>query len=305
MNPIKNSFSIKNLENISGIKAHTIRIWEKRYAILSPNRSQTNIRRYSLESLKKLLNITLLYKSGYKISKISTIPSEELETIVKAITLNSTAENVYVNLFKLSMISFDKTMFYKTFNKIISEHDFEFIYIKIFIPLMNDLGILWQTHSISISHEHFITNLIKQQLHVKTEILNKKSMFNKSKIKFILFLPENEFHELSILFLNYLILSHGFKTIFLGQSTPNKDLKTILNNDESMHFISFFTVRPNKEEIINYLIDFKEQILINKNIQLSIFGPQISLLLNIRIPDKINLFYSLDEFKNKILLKKR
>jgi DNA-binding transcriptional MerR regulator len=173
MSRIKSNFSIKDLENISGIKAHTIRIWEKRYKLLSPDRTDTNIRRYSLPSLQKLLNITLLYNHGFKISKIASLDHEEIPTMVREIALKSNSEQVSINALKLSMVNFDTVLFDATYEEILLQNDFDFVFINIFMPLMNELGILWQTNAISPSHEHFITNLIKQKIHIQTESLQK------------------------------------------------------------------------------------------------------------------------------------
>jgi len=302
INAVKNSFTIKNLETISGIKSHTIRIWEKRYKLLEPKRTSTNIRRYDLDNFKKLLNIALLIKNGYKISKIANLSLNEIKSSIREISIKENSETIYINSFKLSMISFDTSLFYKTFNKIIKVKSFEFIYMNVFLPLMKELGILWQTGSVSASHEHFITNLIKQKIHVHTEILSKTEKISKS--NFVLFLPENEFHELSILFLNYWILSNGHNTIFLGQSIPNADLMTILNKNENIHFISFFTVEPNKDDIFNYLNDFEENLLKGNQNQLSLFGPQIFYIKDDIRWERVNLFFSLDEFKDKFFNKK-
>ena len=182
MSRIKSNFSIKDLENISGIKAHTIRIWEKRYKLLSPDRTDTNIRRYSLPSLQKLLNITLLYNHGFKISKIASLDHEEIPTMVREIALKSNSEQVSINALKLSMVNFDTVLFDATYEEILLQNDFDFVFMNIFMPLMNELGILWQTNAISPSHEHFITNLIKQKIHIQTESLQKEhnSQNNKS-----------------------------------------------------------------------------------------------------------------------------
>ena len=134
MKRIKSTFSIKNLENISGIKAHTIRIWEKRYNLLEPDRTNTNIRRYSLPSLQKLLNVTLLYKHGLKISKIAKLDEEEIPILVRDIALKSSSEQVAINAFKLSMVNFDSVLFDATFDEIIARSDFNHTFLKIFLP---------------------------------------------------------------------------------------------------------------------------------------------------------------------------
>ena len=299
MNRVKSTFSIKDLENISGIKAHTLRIWEKRYNLLSPERTQTNIRRYSLLNLQKLLNITLLYKHGYKISKIAGIDNAELPAVVREVTLKSNSEQVSINALKLAMINFDNFLFDSIFNKILTKNDFTFIYVNVFLPLMNELGILWQTNAISPSHEHFVTNLIKQKIHIQTEKAQ-KTLTPKDNYKvFVLYLPENEVHELSILFLNYYILKHGFKTIFLGQSLPAESLENILSVNEKLVFVTHLTVEPNKDVIDNYLLNFFDSILKNNATELAILGPQ-QLNINLTtLPDKINLFNSVLSFQAK------
>ena len=299
MNRVKSTFSIKDLENISGIKAHTLRIWEKRFNLLSPKRTQTNIRRYSLFSLQKLLNITLLYKHGYKISKIARIDNAELPEMVREITLKSNSEQISINALKLAMINFDNFLFDATFDKILTKNDFTFIYVNVFLPIMNELGILWQTNAISPSHEHFVTNLIKQKIHIQTEKAQKTHIPKDNNRVFVLYLPENEVHELSILFLNYYILEHGFKTIFLGQSLPAESLENILSVNENLVFVTHLTVEPNKNIIDDYLLNFHDLILKNNTTELAILGPQ-QLNINLKtLPDRINLFDSVLSFQAK------
>ena len=301
MDRIKNSFSIKNLENISGIKAHTIRIWEKRYNLLSPERTNTNIRKYSLDSLRKLLNITLLYNNGIKISKIAKLSETEISVLVRDLTLRSKSEQTSINALKLSMINFDSLLFDLTFNELIKVKDFEFVYMKIFVPLMAELGILWQTGAIRPSHEHFITNLIKQKIHVLTDLIQSKIKHPKNEPCFVLFLPENEIHELSLLFLNYLILSKGYKTIFLGQSLPTNSLTTFFNFASKLHFVTFCTVEPGPSKINAFLKDFNEQVLISDKYTLSVFGNRIKDVTLNTLPEKIYLLKKLDEFKTEFL----
>ena len=165
MNNVKKSFSIRDMENLSGIKAHTIRIWEKRYNLFSPERTATNIRTYSLKSLQKLLNIVLLYHNGYKISKIAKIPESEIPVLVRGIVAKNSEKSHAINAFKLSMINFDQALFFNTYNSLLAERSFREVFIEVFIPLLNELGLLWQTDTISPSHEHFVTNLIKQKIY--------------------------------------------------------------------------------------------------------------------------------------------
>lgn len=296
MKRIKSSFSIKNLENITGIKAHTLRIWEKRYNLLYPERTDTNIRRYSLENLKKLLNITLLYNQGFKISKIAQLDENEIPILVRDIALKSSSEQVSINALKLAMVNFDTVMFDMTFEELKKQHDFGYIFINIFMPLMRELGILWQTGAISPSHEHFITNLVKQKIHSQTELCQRKQISQQNDKIFVLYLPENEIHELGILFLNYHILSKGYKTIFLGQSLPTSSLETLFTFSTELNFVTYLTVEPNKNEIMDYLNDFHQKILRDTQSKLLIFGPlQVEIDLS-KMPNKIELFRSIDAF---------
>ena len=296
MNRVKSTFNIKNLENLSGIKAHTLRIWEKRYNLLEPERTDTNIRRYSLESLKKLLNITLLYNHGFKFSKIASLNVDEIPKLVRSIALKSNSEQVSINAFKLAMINFDYELFDINFDEILQNHDFEYCFMQIFMPLMRELGILWQTGAISPSHEHFITNLVKQKIHLQTESLQRNKFSNDDLPIFVLFLPENEIHELGILYLNYLILSKGFRTIFLGQSLQISSLETLYSYDTKFNFVSYFTVEPNKEEIMPYLKKFYAQILANQESKLILFGPQQAEIDMNQLPSQIEMYRSLESF---------
>ena len=301
MSKVKNSFNIKNLENISGIKAHTLRIWEKRYNLLSPERTDTNIRRYSLDSLRKLLNITLLYNNGYKISKIAAYEESEILQLVRQLAVTSKSEQMSINKLKLAMVNFDSILFDLTFDEMLVEKGFDFIYMKVFIPLLHELGILGQTNAICLSHEHFITNLIKQKIHAQTHLAQRSIKPNEDGPCFVLFLPENEIHELSILYLNQLLLSKGYKTIFLGQSVPTNSLATLLSFSSQLHFVTFCIVEPNQDVLADFISNFEQQIIKTSDSRLSIFGPRIDDLDPEQLPDRIVAFKDLEEFKHRFL----
>ena len=295
MERVKSTFSIKNLENLSGIKAHTLRIWEKRYNLLEPERTDTNIRRYSLDSLRKLLNVTLLYNHGFKISKIASLDDSEIPKLVRSIALKANSEQVSINAFKLAMINFDYELFDTNYEEILQHHNFEYLFMNIFMPLMKELGILWQTGAISPSHEHFITNLVKQKIHLQTEYLQ-KNKFEPNHPIFVLFLPENEIHELGILYLNYLILSKGYRTIFLGQSLQTSSLQTLYSYETKYYFVSYITVEPSKDEIMPYLQTFYTKILDKQDSKLILFGPQQIAIDREALPEKIEMFRSVESF---------
>ena len=301
MKRIKSTFSIKNLENLSGIKAHTLRIWEKRYNLLEHERTDTNIRRYSLDSLKRLLNVTLLYNHGFKISKIASLNEDEIPELVRSIALKSNSEQVAINAFKLAMINFDYDIFDTNYSEILQHHDFQYVFLNVFMPLMRELGILWQTGAISPAHEHFITNLIKQKIHLQTEALQRRKPQRTNHPLFVLFLPENEIHELGVLYLNYLILSSGYRTVFLGQSLQTSSLETLYSYNSKFYFVSYLTVEPNKEEIMPFLQGFYNDLLADRDSKLLLFGPQQIEIDTDKLPGQIELFRSVESFMAKYL----
>lgn len=293
MSLVKKTFSIKDLENLSGIKAHTIRIWEKRYNLLSPERTQTNIRLYSLLSLQKLLNITLLYENGLKISKIAQLKNKEIPLKVREIIDEKSIKNNMMNAFKLSMINFDQSLFYNTYNKLVVDLSFREIFKEYFIPLLQELGYLWQSNTISTTHEHFITNLVKQKVYTNTEKVHRSEYVNNK--SFVLFLPENEIHELGILYLNYELNLRGYKSIFLGQSVPIENLEPLIASNEFVEFIAYVTVEPSKEKIDKYLQKFKKKILDKKDCRLSLLGFQTQFVdLNTK-PENVSVYRGFED----------
>jgi len=190
MNTIQTVFSIKDLENLTGIKAHTIRIWEKRYNLLEPERSDTNIRSYNLGSLRKLLNINFLNTHGFKISKIAALEESDIAVKVREMSFLGNVEKHAFNAFKLSMLNFDQVLFYNTYNQLLEEKSFREIFYEIFVPIIQDLGLLWQTHTITPAHEHFITVHIRQKILIHIERLQSLNPRPDAKT-FVLFLPLN------------------------------------------------------------------------------------------------------------------
>ncbi len=294
MNSVKKNFSIRDLENLSGIKAHTIRIWEKRYNLLSPERTDTNIRTYDLKSLQKLLNITLLYNNGHKISKIARIPDSEIPVMVHEIIAKNSEKNHAINAFKLAMVNFDSAQFFNTYNSLLAERSFREVFTDVFVPLLNELGLLWQTDTISPSHEHFITHLIKQKIFIQTEKLQVVEPSRKDKV-FALFLPENEIHEIGLLFVNYEIALRGYKTIYLGQSMPIDSLADLLKYYNNLHFVSYFTVTPTKDEVNDYVEEFTSTLNESGNSHLWLLGYQTQFVRPERLSDNVKMFGSIEQ----------
>lgn len=294
MNSTEHVFSIKDLENLSGVKAHTIRIWEKRYNLLKPKRSKTNIRNYDLNNLQKLLNISFLNSNGFKISKIAALDETELAPKTRELAFMGKNDSQAIVAFKLAMLNFDQILFYNTYNSLLEEKSFRTIFYEVFIPLLFDLGMLWQTNTISPSHEHFLTVHIKQKILVHIERLQSTDPRPSTKTV-VLFLPENETHDLGLLFINYEILSLGYHTIFLGENIPLNNLKYINKLYDDIIYISYFTIKPSDNDIYDYLKIFSEEYLsVNKN-SAKLIGHRIRNLNPENVPKNIMLYDKIED----------
>lgn len=296
MEHIKQNFSIKDLEHLSGIKAHTIRIWEKRYNILTPNRTDTNIRSYDLESLQKILNVTFLNEHGYKISRIAKLTDPEIGQMVKEVAASASEQNRAINSFKIAMINFDSNLFNNTYNKLLESRSFQEIFLEIFIPLLNEIGLLWQTNTINPVHEHFLVGLVKQKLYLNIALLDSKENYVNEEL-YILFLPENEIHDLGILYINYELSLNKRKTIYLGPSMPLSDMKYILEIHPDPKFISYLTIEP--KDVSEFIKEFDDALGKNGKKELNLFGTKIQSIDPSNLPNNIKIFKSIPEFSNQ------
>lgn len=237
-----NAFTIKDLENLSGIKAHTIRMWEQRYNFLKPQRSCTNIRYYSNEELKTILNIALLNKYGFKISHIDRMqPSEICEKILALRDVEAIQERIVNELVK-EMVELQTEEFEITIGRYIQENGIEKAVKEIIFPFLEKIGILWQTGHIMPAQEHFVSNIIRQKLIVAIDTVTCNPLGKLC----ILFLPEGEYHELGLLFLSYLVKSHGCRIIYLGANVPMRDVESIiLTMKPELAFVHLTSTSPN------------------------------------------------------------
>ena len=232
------SFTIKDLENISGIKAHTIRIWEQRYQFLKPKRTETNIRFYSNEELKKLLRISLLNKYGFKISLLDKMNEGELENKIHSLTQLEAQQERIVNELVECMIEVDLERLESILEGYIQSKGIERTITQIIFPFMEKIGILWVTNHINPAQEHLVTNIIRQKLIVGIDSVVKEIKINKT---VLLFLPEGEFHELGVLFVKYLLKCKGVSTIYLGSNVPLKDVEYLVNLKKPSYIYSHLT----------------------------------------------------------------
>lgn len=293
MDYIKQNFSIKDLENLSGIKAHTIRIWEKRYNLLSPDRTSTNIRTYDNSNLQKILNVAFLNENGYKISRISKLSDEEISDMVKKVNASSSVESRAINHFKMAMLNFDEAAFNDTFHYLKQHKSFREIFHETFIPLLDQIGMLWQTSTIKPIHEHFLADLIKQKIYLEIGKEKEEKSFNNEKI-YVLFLPENEIHDIGILYLYYELLNHNHKTIYLGPSLPLSDIQHLLESHKNLIFLTYCTIQPT--EVEKYLEEFQEELCKEVSYDLLLFGQKIRELDRKNLPSNIKAYNSITAF---------
>ena len=250
------SYTIKDLENLSGIKAHTIRIWEQRYSFLKPERTDTNIRFYSGEELKKLLNVALLNKYGFKISHIDKM--DEVEVKEKILSLNQVQaqQDRIVNELIQYMVDLDVEKFETVLDNYILPQGFDKAIPQIIFPYLEKIGILWLTNHINPAQEHLVTNIIRQKLVVG---INNTICPIKINTKILLFLPEGEYHELGLLFMHYLLKCRGINVIYLGCSIPINDVAYVVRAKNPDYLYCHLTTNVHKFNFEKFLADLSNQ----------------------------------------------
>lgn len=244
------SFTIKDLENLSGIKAHTIRIWEQRYQFLKPSRTETNIRYYSSNELKVLLNIALLNKYGFKISHIDKMCEAELKEKILTLTGPEALQERIVNEMIQCMVDLDMDRLEETLDKYIHTKGIERSITQIIFPFLEKIGVLWLTNHINPAQEHLVTNIIRQKLIVGIEEVSSSLKVDKT---ILLFLPEGEYHEIGLLFVCYLLKSRGAKVIYLGANVPLNDVEYIVKLKKPDYLFSHLTSVTHKFNFDKFL----------------------------------------------------
>ena len=252
------SYSIKDLEHLSGIKAHTLRIWEQRYNLINPKRTGTNIRYYDQNDLKLILNVSLLKDHGHKISNIAKMSLEEMHEEVKKLAEKPSGFADQIYALTLSMIDLDEERFEKIISTNSLKLGFERTMLNIIYPFLSKIGIMWMTDSINPAQEHFISNLIRQKVIVAIDgqFHSAQSMDNAK--KYMLFLPQGELHELSLLFASYLIQSRKNRVIYLGQNMPFEDLEAAYQVHKPDYLLTVMTSKPNGFSAQDYVSKLSE-----------------------------------------------
>lgn len=244
-------YSIKDLEQLTGIKAHTIRIWEKRYNIVSPERTDTNIRYYNDMQLKRLLNVSLLNKNGFKISKLASMSNDELCKAIDNLDSGLSNQALQIEHLISAMVSIDEVSFNQTITKSMVKNGFEYTLFNLIYPFFDRVGLLWLTGVINPAREHFVSSIIKQKIYTAYDKII--TPIAKDAPVAILSLHENEFHEITLLISNYIARKLGFKTIYLGQSVPYESLADVLQYTKSNLLITNFVTAQDGKFIESYL----------------------------------------------------
>ncbi len=269
-------YHIAELEQLSGVKAHTIRIWEKRYNIITPNRTDTNIRLYDDDQVRKLLNVSTLLTNGVKISKIAELSDadingkiEELQSAVNGdfITVS------YVNSLISAMLDFNEAAFEKAFAAAVTRFGMFDAMLKVFYPLLHKIGMMWATQNAMPVQEHFASSIIRRKLLSAIDGLPPSTKRTK---RFLLMLPPDEWHEIGLLFSEFIVRSKGIDTIYLGQNVPYANIAEISNRSKITHVLLFFVSRRSDEELTH----LRKKMELSADVKLLVAGnPDITALL--------------------------
>ena len=242
-------YKIRDLEQLTGIKAHTIRIWEKRYNLLDPSRTESDIRLYSDEELKLLLKVSILNKNGFKISRISEMAIDEIDVRINSLH-NKNFDSVYYETMLLALVEMEEEVFSKAIIDLITIHGLEETFINHLIPFLNKIGIMWIVGTINPAQEHFITHIIRQKIIAE---IDKLEFVSDKSVTYILYLPENEWHELGLLFYNYVIRKSGKHTIYLGQSLPIESLLSCISKYHPVALVTSIVSSLDENGIEKYI----------------------------------------------------
>lgn len=296
---VKTHFSIKDLENLSGVKAHTIRIWEKRYGLFTPNRTDTNIRQYDLKSFKKLLDITFIYKRGIKISKIAEFSPQKIKGVILENAILH-KEHYAINELKSAMFDFDTYHFNKIFSQLLKTNTFDQIFETVFMPFLKEIGMLWHIGTIDVSHERFASELIKRKTIEHIGFYTSKARKHNIKTRVCLFLPFDEIHDIGLIYANYILEKSGIKTTYLGPNIPLESLSKQIYKNGNLLFVTFFTTKPNNDSIKSYLDCYQKIVCKKEKYPLWILGQKYSEVQKHNTASNIVCFDTIKSFVEKV-----
>jgi DNA-binding transcriptional MerR regulator len=282
-------YSIKEVEILSGVKAHTLRIWEQRYDFLKPKRTDTNIRYYDDDQLKLILNIGMLNRSGMRISKIANLDKDELNKEVQKLSQDDAQPNVHLDALTHAMIDFDEARFEKTLSGAVMRQGFDKTFTELIFPLLVRTGVLWSTGVIHPSQEHFISNLIRRKLCAAIDAQYVE--LRPDTKRFLLFLPEGENHELVLLFVEYILRKNNHHVAYIGNSVPYEDIGFINETFKPDYLVTHFSI-PLPHETLQEYIDKLSGAFPGQ--QIIIGGKQVETQQP-HLPDNVHSITSIEE----------
>lgn len=252
-----NLFSISQLAQYSGVKAHTIRMWEKRYNALKPERSEGNTRYYDNSQLRRLLNIVSLLDLGlYKVSELCTMPDDRLEQLISGHNELAAESSEYpISQLIKAGLYFDEQMFDRIWSNMLDEHGLRYAYLNIIYPVLRRVGMLWAASELPPASEHFLSNLIVRKLN--SFINSLKPCDKEVGNTWVLALPEDEFHEIGLMFGNYLLREAGYHTVYLGANVPTHSISAAVEQTGARHVLIFIVHNDSPENLQQYLSDLK------------------------------------------------
>jgi DNA-binding transcriptional MerR regulator len=292
-------YQIKEIEHLSGIKAHTLRIWEKRYNIVDPHRTDTNIRYYNDNDLKRILNISILNKNGYKISKIADFTDDKLNNELLTLTTDSENMDAQIGTLIKAMIDFDKQVFDKIFLQSLKHKGFQETILQLIYPFFKRVGILWLSENIDPAQEHFISNMVRQKIIVAIDGL--PEFKNDNSENFVLFLPEGQWHEIGLLMSSYLIKKNGHNSLYLGSSLPTESVENIKDLLSFNYIITTLSLSKSGEDIHQEILSLAAKFP-DKTI---FIGGNRNETSHEHLPQNIIMMESLDEFNDYLIQLKK
>lgn len=292
-------YSIKDLEKLSGVKAHTIRIWEKRYGLLEPDRTDTNIRYYDDDQLKRLLNVAILSNNGYKISEIAELDDQgRTELIRKMLDKQPGGDykyDIYITELLLAATTYDEAAFEHHFGTCVLKFGFSETIEQVLYPLLYRVGVLWLSADLNPAQEHFLSNLAKRKFFSAIDGLKPADAASRHTV--ILFLPEQEEHEIGLLYCYYLLLKSGFKTVYLGQRLPLESLKMAAEIVKPTHLVSFFVTHTPLAERQEYINRMASEF---SDVDVVICGSQ-AVFVEMERPGNVSFVHGIPDFKKRLI----
>ena len=263
------AYSIKDLEKISGIKSHTIRIWEQRYGLLKPNRTDTNIRYYDDDQMRKLLNISTLLTEGMKISSVAKLSEDDMNQHINGLVERDQASDTQTEALINQMIgaglTYNEQAFEKAFSSALLRYNLKDVYVQIIYPMLIRMGLMWNSNDMMPAQEHFVSNLIKQKIFAAIDAI---PVPVNPKETWVLFLPELEDHEIGLLLSSYLLRQSGKRVIYLGQRVPYSNLKAVIQTSKP-DYMHFFLVLNQANSSIQLLLENLSKDFTGKTIYIS------------------------------------